>query len=82
MVSQVTVAGHLQGAHQTLQRADTRPGVVVEPQVAQVGHGDEGLLAQSGQLVVLQQQRRELRQALEGAVLDQEDLVLLQVQAG
>lgn len=46
------------------------------------GHGDQGLLTKRLQLVVLQQQRGEAPEALEGSLLHQRDLVLLQIQTG
>lgn len=69
MVPQVTVAGHLQGANQTVECAAAAPGVVMETQVAQGWHGDESLLAERAQTVVLQQKGGEVYQAQEHPLL-------------
>lgn len=82
MISQVAVAWHLQGAHQALHLTLAVPRVIVKTKVCEVAHGDERLLAQCPQAVVLQQQCGELCEALEGPLFHQRDLVLLQVQTG
>ena len=76
----MTVAWDLHGLYEAFQIAVTVPGVVVQTQVLQVGHGDQGLLAHRAQLVVLQEQSLEAPQALEGPFLHHRDLVLLQIQ--
>ena len=81
MVSQVTVARHLQSAHKAFQRAAAAPGVVMETQVSQGGHWDECLLSKGAQTVVLKQQGGETGQARERPFLHQHQLILLQVQA-
>lgn len=68
--------------YKTLQRAKTIPGIIVQTQVCETWHGDQRLFAQGLQAVVLQQQRCEAPQALEGSLLHKGDLVLLQIQAG
>lgn len=82
MIPQVAVARHLKGAHQALHLALAVPGVIIKTEVCEAAHGDERLLAECPQAVVLQQQCGEVCQALEGPLFHQRDLVLLQVQTG
>ena len=75
------MARYLQVADQAVQVTVAAPGVVVDTQVLEARQGDEDLLGQHLQVVVLQQQCGQSVEAGEGALLDHVDLVLLQVQA-
>lgn len=80
-IAQVAVARHLQGPNQAVQRAVTAPGVVIDPEVAEVRQREQDLLGRSSQSVVLEQQRGELGEPAERALLHHGDVILLEVKA-
>lgn len=81
VVAQVAVARQLHGPDQAVQGTVAGPGVVVDAEVGEAGHGEQDLLGRRPQTVVLEEQRRELREAGERSLLHHRDVVLLQVHA-
>lgn len=81
VVAQVTVAGQLHGPDQAVQGAVADPGVVVDAEVGEAGHGEQDLLGGCPQSVVLEEQGGELSETGERSILHHGDVVLLQVQA-